>query len=241
LRLSLPGFIPDGDLLRRLLRIGLPGGCDVLAIIGCQLAYLAIINSLGIAAAAAHGLGLQIEALAYLSGSAFQVAAATMTGQFLGAGQPERATAAIRTAGLCAVGVMSVAGFVFFLAGEPLAEFFTSTGDLPTARGAARYLRIVSVSMPALALLMILSGALRGAGDTLWLLAVTLGGMLLVRLPGACLLAWEDFTLPWTTFTVPSCGWGVTGAWCAMVADVYMRSALVFLRFWHGAWKRVVV
>ena len=83
---------PQRDLLRRLLRIGLPGGADVFAIIGCQLWFVAIINQLGDLAAAAHGVAIRIESLAYLPGTAFQVAAATMAGQYLGARDYHRAS-----------------------------------------------------------------------------------------------------------------------------------------------------
>ena len=54
------------------------------AILGCQFVFVAVINRIGDEAAAAHGLAVQIEALAYMPGSAFQVAAATLAGQFLG-------------------------------------------------------------------------------------------------------------------------------------------------------------
>ena len=75
----------------------MPGGLDVMGVLFCHFVYLAIINALGTEAAAAHGLGVQIEALAYLPCFAFQVAASTMTGQFLGAGDPRRASRAALT------------------------------------------------------------------------------------------------------------------------------------------------
>ena len=115
--------------MRRLLRIGLPGGCDVLAIITCHLIYVAIINSLGTAAAAAHGLGIQIEALAYLPGSAFHVAAATMAGQYLGAKDPRRATRSVIMACLVGGSIMSTAGLIFYFGGSLLTTFFTGSID----------------------------------------------------------------------------------------------------------------
>lgn len=241
LRLELSGLRPDFQLMRRLSRIGMPGGCDVLAVIACHLAYVAIINSLGTVASAAHGLGLQIESLAYLPGSAFHVAAATMAGQLLGAHDKVRATKAVSTACLLCETMMCSAGLVFFYAGDSLAAFFTGTYDPASTTGAATYLRIVSISMPALALLSVLTGALRGAGDTLFPLLITFAGLLLIRVPGACWGAYEQVAIPGTSWVIPGLGLGVVGAWYAMVADVWIRSLLVLGRFFHGGWNRVTL
>ena len=83
--LRLEGMRPDFDLIRRILRIGIPGGIDVVLVNICQMIFLRIVLSLGDAAAAAHGVAIQVEALGYMPGGAFQVSAATMAGQYLGA------------------------------------------------------------------------------------------------------------------------------------------------------------
>lgn len=228
LRLRLAELRPDGSLMRRLLRIGVPGGVDALAVVFCQLWFLAIVNQLGSLAAAAHGIAIRIEALAFLPGTAFQVGAATLAGQFLGAHDFVRARRSVVVASCWCGGLMSLAGVVFFCGAEPLAQLFVRAEEVAVARQAAPLLRIVSLSMPALALMLVLIGALRGSGDTRWPLSFTLIGFLLVRIPLAYLLAHV-----W--------GWGVSGAWYAMVADIYARALLVFLRFRHGGWQRVRV
>lgn len=241
LRLSRDSLWPDLDLIRRLLRVGLPGGFDVCAVIGCHLVYFAIIGSLGTAHTAAHGLGVQIEALAYLPGTAFQVAAATMAGQWLGAGNARRAQRSVLAT--CALGTafMTLAGVVFFFFGGALAAFFTGDQQDETAQLATRLLRIVAFSMPSLAVNMILTGALRGAGDTRWPLIVTVLGLIGIRLPGACWLAWDAISIPGTGLQIAGAGWGVEGAWLAMVADLILRSLLVAWRFVRGAWTRIRV
>ena len=88
---------------------------------------------------------------------------------------------------------------------------------------------------------MIVTGGLRGAGDTRWPLIISLIGFLGVRIPGACLLAFHEFHLLGTSLTIHGWGWSVEGAWWAMVADVVLRGFLVLGRLWHGAWKKVDV
>lgn len=241
LALRLTRMRPDGDLVRRLLRVGLPGGLDVAALLICHFIYLAIINSLGVSAAAAHGLGVQIEALAWLPANAFHVAAATMTGQFLGAGDPRRAARSVFVAGSCGVGLLTIAALVFYFGGGLLTAFFTGDATDSTGIATARLLKIACFATPSLGLLMVLQGGLRGAGDTRWSLGITLVSLMLLRVPLACWFAWEQIPIPFADAIIPGWGMGVAGAWWAMVIDVVVRSGLAALRFWHGGWQRMTV
>jgi putative MATE family efflux protein len=219
---------PDVDLARRLLRVGIPAGADVMTIIGCQFWFKRIVNQLGSLAAAAHGVAINIESLAYLPGTAFQVAATTLSGQHLGAKNHRQATHSVLVACAAGGGLMSSVALLFFFAAEPLAWLFLAPGEEALAAQTAALLRIVAMALPALAVHMVLTGALRGAGDTRWPLGFSLIGMLAVRIP----LAY------WLTQTLD---WGVAGAWYAMAADIYVRCILVVSRFLHGGWKQVEV
>ena len=241
LTLRLSALRPDIAMIRRVLRIGVPGGIDSLAILLCHLWYLSIINALGTTAAAAHGLGIRIESLAYLPGTAFQVAAATMAGQSLGARDPSRARHSVWTALMCGGLVMTAAGFLFAYLGGVFTWAFLGSSTSLIACMTRELLQIVAASMPALAMTMILTGGLRGAGDTRWPLAITFAGYLLVRIPGAYFFAWGEIPIPGTSVVIPAWGWGVHGAWIVMVADTLLRAALVFARYLHGGWTRVNV
>ncbi|MHC4178699.1 MAG: MATE family efflux transporter [Planctomycetota bacterium] len=241
LRVQWGGLWPDGNLIRRLLRVGLPGGADVLSIIGCQFWFLSVINQLGDRATAAHGVAICVESMAFLPGAAFQMAAMTLTGQYLGAGDLRKASRSVLMACLVGGGLMVSMGVLFYIRALPLAQLFVRSEQADVALLAAPLLQTVSLAIPALALTMILTGALRGAGDTRWPLIFSLVGMLGVRIPAAYWLAFESIRIPGTEWIIPGCDLGVLGAWCAMVTDVTLRAALVVSRFWHGGWKRVEV
>ncbi len=230
---------PRGDVIRRLLMIGLPGGVDVGLILFSQLIFVAVINSLGKSAAAAHGLAVQIEACAFLPAHAFAVAAATIAGQFLGAGKPDRAVRGALACIMAAMGLITVTGVMMFLFGRQMSALFTGDVNDPTTIQAAQLLRIVAIALPSLAIVMVASGALRGAGDTIWPLAITLLGFFSIRIPLAIFLAKDQIELPLIEITVTGAGWGVTGAWIAMAIDLVVRSILVAARFLHGGWKRL--
>lgn len=228
------------DLAKRLLRIGLPGGADLLLLVLCQLWYVSIINGLGNVAAGAHGVGTSIEAAGFLTASAFQVAVATMTGQYLGAGDPRKAGRGVLWACVVGGGIVCANGFVLYFAAEPLSEFFARQQP-DVAATVAPLLRIIASNQPFLGLAIILAGALRGAGDTRWPLIFTFIGFLLVRIPLAYLLALPGFTINGLDWHIVGYNLGIVGAWYAMWIDVFVRCILMCARFFHGGWKRVKV
>lgn len=232
---------PDPGWIRRILRIGLPGGIDQTAVVFCHMWFLSIINSLGTIAAAAHGLGVRIESLSYLPGAAFQVAAATLAGQFLGAGDRRRATRGVLATLLVGGGIMMAAAIPFYFNGRWLTGLFLGQQTQSIAALTVPLLKIVAIAMPMFAIGTILTGALRGAGDTRWPLLFTFVGFLLVRIPLAYLLAWDQVPIPGTAIILPGFGWGVIGAWLAMLSDVTLRGILITWRFLHGGWQRIVV
>ncbi len=234
---------PDTSLIRRMLRIGVPGGMDILALSACQFWFLSIVNRLGDTAAAAHGVAITIESIAYLPGMAFQVAATTIVGQSLGAKDERRAVHTVRLATLACVGLMSVLAAWFFFEAHWLARQFLGQSHPEVADQAAMLVRIVAFGQPQLALLMVMTGALRGAGDTRWTLLVTFIGMLLVRIPLAYWLAWKTIGihLPGFDLSISGLGLGVRGAWYAMITDLAVRGLLMTFRFAQGEWKHVEV
>ena len=238
--LRLANMKPDADLMRRVLRIGIPGGLDSLLIVCCNLAYLRIILSLGDIAAAAHGVAIQIEALAYMPGGAFAIAATTMSGQYLGARDPKRAARSVFVACAAASTIMMGVGLIFILHAETFVIGFLGEGRA-AAPLAAQILRLISYFMIPLAIAMVLSGGLRGAGDTRWPLLITIIGLGVIRIPLAIYLSQESITLPVIGYSLQGAGMGVYGAWCGAVTDLSIRALLVSLRFWHGGWKRIEV
>jgi Na+-driven multidrug efflux pump len=136
---------------------------------------------------------------------------------------------------------MAVAGAVFFIWAEPLSQFFQGGRETDVSHIAAGLVRIVACAMPAFAVVSILGGGLRGAGDTRWPLLFTLIGFLALRIPLAYFLALDQVALPGVGVVFAAYGLGVYGAWYAMVADVVVRSLLTLARFLHGGWKNVPV
>ena len=241
LKLQITMMKPNLKMISRILKIGIPGGVDMFIVVSFQMWFLSIVNSMGDVAAAAHGTAIRIEALAYLPGHAFGMAATTMVGQFLGAGAPARASKSTWLACLWGGSVMTLAGLIFFFSADAITSIFAGENTAVAVGMAGPLIRIVSFSMPALAIVIIMTGALRGAGDTVFPLIFSFTGLLFIRIPLAYYLCWDQISIPLTDIVITGRNLGVEGAWYAMVTDIVLRSLLILARFQHGGWKRIKV
>ncbi|HHT36986.1 MAG: MATE family efflux transporter [Candidatus Wallacebacter cryptica] len=222
---SLPIRI-DREIVKRILKIGVPAAVEQGSMRIGQLFYTMIIASLGTVAYAAHQVALNAESISFNPGFGFALAATTLVGQYLGADKPELAEQFGYRASKMAVVFMSIMGVVFFLFAEQIVYLFTP--DQEVIALASVCLRIVAVSQPALAAQMVFAGGLRGAGDTRGILWITLTGFMVVRVGLTLILSlWLDL--------------GLIGAWIAMGVDLYYRSILMWSRFRRGSWKTLKI
>ncbi len=216
----------DGEIMRRILNVGVPSGLEQLQFQFAMLVYTRIISSLGDAALAAHSVAIRIQGLAFMPGMAFQQAATAFTGQALGAGKPElaeRATFAAMRFALCMLGAVAL---LLALFGGPITGAFVS--DPAVTSAGRRLLLIFAVAQPAIAIAFTFAGSLRGAGDTSAVMVIFAISPWVMRVTLAYLFA---IVL----------GWGVGGAWIGAVADLWVRAGLTYLRFRRGRWKTIRV
>lgn len=222
IKLSLrDNYRPHWATVKRILTIGIPAGVEQAFLRIGQLSYSMIIASLGTTAYAAHQIALNAESLSYQPGFGFALAATSLVGQGLGARDPEGAQRAGLTAARMAAVAMGSIGAVLFLIPGPIVRIFTPDPEVIAL--SAQVLRIVAIAQPALALVMVLSGSLRGAGDTRVVMVITAAGFCGVRIITAYLLV--------------RAGYGLVGAWIGMVVDLFFRGSLFLLRFRRGGWK----
>ena len=222
---------PNRGLLYRMLSIGLPASLDGTIAFGGHFCFMAVVNRIPSVFSqpviyAAHIVGIRIESLSYLPAQAWGVAAGTMVGQNLGAGQPQRAKDAARAAVWQAAALLVSMGIFYYFMAERFYQFLSNDPrvwecGVPALRGLAY------VQLP-LAFLVVYLGALRGAGDTRTPMVITGLGMLCVRLP---LALFGGFWLRW----------GLLGAWLGMFGDLTVRGILITWRFGKGRWQHVKV
>jgi putative MATE family efflux protein len=231
LKLHSEGLRPDHEIIRRMLRIGLPAAGEATLMWISHIGFIkVVVHTAGGDAAtanyAAHIIGVRMTAITYLPAAAWMTAAATLVGQYLGARQPERSARAAHLAAgqgaLLATGV----GIAFYLLADLI---YAVMSQDPTVRAVgAPVFRIGAFIHPFLCAGIIYTGALRGAGDTRWPMVFSLIGGILLRIPIAYLGG------------VVLAG-GLFGAWCGMWTDNVVKFFLGAARVLHGGWKKVKV
>jgi putative MATE family efflux protein len=210
----------DPARMASITRVGAPYAILAAGFSAVYLAYSHYAAALGVVAVAIVGLGNRLEALCYIPSDGFGAAAATIVGQNLGAGRPERAARGAWTA----VGAMTLVSLPLTLAMWFLPELLLSlfSDDRTLISRGADYVRILGLCQLAVGVEGTLGGAFAGAGDTLPPLAFHLSFAVL-RIPlGA--LAVDHF--------------GLEGIAITLSATCFLRATLLALWFRRNAWQR---
>jgi putative MATE family efflux protein len=226
IQLRLRGARADASLVRRILRVGLPSGLEQLLFRSGHMAFARVIAGLGTVSFAANHVAVNAWALSFMPGFGFAVAATTLVGQGLGAGEPEMAERRGYTAFRMGATLMGIMGLLFLLYPSQIVGIFVNDPEVIAA--GTLPLRMVGLIQPILAASIIFAGALRGAGDTRFPMVVTGTSIWLLRVPLSYVLALV-------------LGWGLAGAWAALAFDLCVRGLLNALRFRAGRWKTINV
>jgi putative MATE family efflux protein len=181
-----------------------------------------IISGFGSAAVAGNTIGIRIILFALLPSFGVSNAAATLVGQNLGAGKPDRAEAAAWRAGLYNTICLGAMSLVFLIFAPGLIGIFT--GDPEVAGYGVRALRIIAVGFAFSGYGMVLTQAFNGAGDTRTPTWINLVVLWLWEIPLAWLLAHPA-------------GFGPTGAFIAVSIAFFTLAGVSSWLFAKGGWK----
>lgn len=219
-------FKPDFKVILRVLKVGLPAAYEQFAIRLGLLIYTRTVSSLGTDAFATHQICLNIMNLTFMNGQALGIAATTLAGQSLGRKEPELAKAyAVQTTQLgCLISVLI--GVCYFFLGFYLVSLYTDHAEI--IETGSHILKIIAFLQPFQSSQLILSGTLRGAGDTRWPAISIFIGLLIIR--------------PFLSYiSVCILHWGVIGAWLALAADQFVRFFIIYFRYRTDKWTEVNV
>ncbi len=220
-----PIFRLSKSLLKRALNVGIPSSIERSLTFGSFMLFTSIIAHYGTETLAGYQIGLRIEGLAFMPGIGFTIAAMALMGQGLGMKRPEQSREDVLLVLKYAMGLMFFLSFFMIFTPEYIASFFTN--DRPTIEEASLYLKIVGLSQIPLAFNFVLSGALRGAGESRRTLKINLLSLWFVRIIPASVLSWYFHDILWV--------------YIAMIGDTLVKAILLWRAFESGTWQRVRV
>ena len=152
------------DVMLSLLRLSGTGTFQVFIGTASYIGLVRVVSTFGSTVLAGYTIGIRLIIFVLLPSWGLANAAATMVGQALGAGKPDRAEQSVRLAGFYNVVVLGGFTVVFLALAGPIVAFFTH--DPAVAKEAALVLRTVSLGLPFYAFGMVLHQSFNGAGDT---------------------------------------------------------------------------
>jgi putative MATE family efflux protein len=224
-RLDFADLAFDWELTKLTIRIGLPTGLQQVLVALGSLVLTTIINGFGATVAAAYGAGTRIESFIFMPAMTVGMAVSALVGQNLGAGKEGRVKEIVAWSVGIGTGISVLLSAVIFLFPRALLGIFTTDPALLDV--GSGYLRIVALSYPLFATMFAIGGVMRGAGDTVPVMLITLASLWIVRLP----LAGRWSRMP---------EFGLSGVWWAVVASSALGLALTWAYYATGRWKRMV-
>lgn len=219
-------FTLQKNIIKEVLRIGFPAAIEQMIRSSGQTMLTMLVAGLGTTVLAANQIVMRGLSMSFMPGFGFGLAATTLVGQNLGAQQLARAEESGFIAAKISASFMSILAVLLFFFSRYFASAFTADPDVIAV--SAQALKILAITLPFIGIAMSLAGALRGAGDTRWVMFLTLVGVWGCRLVLSYTLAF--------VFQM-----GFIGIWLGLSVDFIIRGLLSLARYRSGKWKYIKI
>jgi putative MATE family efflux protein len=213
----------EKDLTVTTVKIGLPVGIQQTVMSLGTLVVSSVINSFGGTVVAGFGAGARVDHFIIMPAMSISMAVSSVVGQNLGAQKQERVHETLKWAIVLSVSIAALFTAAILAVPRVLVSPFTT--DAQVLSVGSSYLRIMSLSYIPFAIMFATNGVMRGAGDTLPTMIISITTLWLVRVPLARYLS----SLP---------GLKENGIWWAMVASTLMGMTLSIAYYRTGRWKK---
>jgi putative MATE family efflux protein len=221
IKISFSKLMFDKDIFITTLKIGLPSGIQHTFVSLGMIALFGIVNSFGTDVIAAFTVAGRIDSFAMIPAMSFSAALTTFVGQNIGANQLERVRAGL-ISGIWMSGIVSISSSIlfFFFSFEIMSWF---TNDYRVIEIGVEYLVIVSSFYLFFSTMFMINGVLRGAGDTLIPMFITLFSLWIIRIPIAWILSKHI---------------GEKGVWWAVPIAWFIGMLFSYFYYIYGNWKK---
>jgi MATE family multidrug resistance protein len=222
----------DPKVFARLMRFGLPGGVEFFVDIASFTVFVFLVGRLGTAELAASNIAFSMHSIAFLPAVGMHIAVSSLAGQAMGARSPARAVYATHSTMHLTLVYVGLASLALVLFPDPLLNLFRpddAGADFARIRDTGVVLmRFVAVFCMFDAVGLIVIGALKGAGDTAFVMRLIVGAAVVC------------FMLPtWVAYRLA--GAGIYGLWSVATAYMALLAAASAWRFASGAWTAISV
>ncbi len=222
LSVNLRNFVFDREITIKTVKIGIPSGVQMSVVSVGMLVVSSLINSFGTDIVATFGMTSRLDQFAIMPSQSISMATSAIAGQNIGANKEENVRETVKWATILAVGISIVLTLIAQLAPRTILGLFTS--DNAVLERAEYALRIMSLSYIFSAIMFVTNGFLRGAGDTMATMVLSITSLWLIRLPLARILSGID-------------RFGANGIWIAIVISTVISMMMSRVYYASGRWK----
>ncbi len=210
----------DYAIFKKSLKIGLPTGFQHTFVSLSLMALFGIVNTFGTVASAAYSAVLKIDAIASTPATNIAIALSTFVGQNIGANQLKRIKKGLSASLIISLIITSLLSLIIIWQKSNLIRLFSH--DEAVIRIGGEYLVIIGVFYLIFSTMFIFNGVMRGAGDTLIPMFITLISLWVIRIPLALLLSQRM---------------GITGIWWATPFAWLFGMVMSMLYYFSNKWK----
>ena len=220
---------PDKENILTVIRLGLPSGLTQAIFSLAMVVVQSLTNSFGEMIIAANVIIMRVDGFAMMPNFSFGTAMTTYAGQNVGAKQFDRVKQGAKQGTLIAAGTSAAITGLILLFGPILMGIFTNTREL--AQLSADMMKILAVGYIAMAVTQSLSGVMRGAGDTVTPMWISMLTTVAVRVPLAYGLAYLTRTpeLPQGRYE---------SLWISLLSSWVLGALITFIFYKAGRWKK---
>jgi putative MATE family efflux protein len=220
-------LILDGRITFLLFKIGFPTIIQQPLISISGMFVQTFVNSFGAAAANAYGAVLTVDMFAFMPAMSMSMAVATLTGQNLGAGRPERVKHIFKSGVMMTSSITILISIIVVTLSRLILLMFGLGDDARVMDIGISYLRIAGSCYIFFAIMFISNGVINGAGHPIITMAFTLLSLWLIRVP----LAWF----------LSKTGLGIAGIWISISCSFFVTMMISLTYYFSGRWKKSTV
>jgi len=215
----------DRELAQRLVNIGTPAAMDMIILNAGFLSIVGMLGRVDEMAVAAHGIGLRVQALAFVPGMSIAQAMGALVGQALGRGSEEDARAVARVGIAICGATMTVLGIGILLAAWPILSLFEIQAGTALGDFSEQWMGLLCLGFPLVGLFIGYGGVLRGSGATGVSLRINALGTLAVQIPLSWILGFPM-------------GLGAFGIWLGFPLSFLAKTSLGYWAYRSGIWAQ---
>lgn len=218
---------PDKDNIMTILRLGLPSGVTQAIFSMAMVIVQSLTNSFGEMVIAANVIIMRVDGFAMMPNFSFGTAMTTYSGQNVGARKYDRVHQGAKQGTLIAAGTSAVITGLILVFGRYLMGIFTKTSELVTL--SADMMKILAAGYIAMAITQSMSGVMRGAGDTMTPMWISLVTTVAVRVPLAYGIAWF--------IKAQGLSSGYESIWISLLISWVLGAVFTIFFYRTGKWK----